>query len=133
MRTEFQEKTMTKCIFAPALIALATGCGGGGDDPPDPPNVPSEQVLCALTIGKSSPADALRALGPAASSSGGGDISTLDYQYGDFSRARSVSEIAGLSLYFDEDELFHDASVVNIPFPQCWKDQQAHERELTGN
>lgn len=124
---------MNKCIFCGALLPLFIGCGAGDGGEETSPNVPSEQVLCALTIGKSSPADALRALGPAASSSGGSDISFLEYQYGDFSRATSVSEIAELRLAFDEDEVFYDASVVNIPFPQCWKDQQAREQERTGN
>lgn len=123
---------MNKYTYLSALIACVIGCGAGGGDDESSLNVPSEQVLCGLTIGTSSRADALRALGPAASSSAVAEHSSLDYQYG-VEGATSVSDIAALSLDFDEDEIFEDATVLNIPFPQCWKDQQARAQALASD
>jgi hypothetical protein len=121
-----------------SLLSLASlsivGCGGGGGDDEDSSlNTPSEQVLCSLTIGQSNREDVLRALGPAASTTAVAEFSMLDYQYGDFETATSLSEVAGLNIVLDEDGLFDDATVINIPFPKCWSDEiEARKRELSG-
>lgn len=97
------------CLFA---------CGGDDDESRVDP--PPEQVLCALSVGRSSRADVVEALGPATASTNGADLSLLHYDYSGPGVATSVGDVVTLMIVLDENDVFADANTTNIPFPECW-------------
>lgn len=116
-----------------ALLAVACSDGGGSentevdygfrDGPP-----PTEAVLCKLSVGVSTKADALALLGMPTSSVESADSAMVDYWYGD-PLSGAVDELHSVSLRFDEDGLFFDVSVNNLPLPSCWREQLVQRRK----
>lgn len=108
---------MRKYLIASVVCLLA--CGGDDDDGSsvDPP---TEQELCSLSVGVSSRADVIGALGPATASTNGADLSLLHYDYSGAQVATSVGDVVSLMIILDENGVFDDANTINIPFPECW-------------
>lgn len=101
------------------LVLALVACG---DDEGEGRAPPSEQQLCALTIGESSRDDVVAALGPASSTTGGGTLTLLQYDYGSGVALR-VEDVTSLMIQLDEAGIFADATVINVPFPGCWTAQ----------
>ena len=125
---------MKQLAFGVALLATNMACsdGGGSKDAEEdygfrdgPP--PTETVLCALSVGVSTRADTIAVLGMPTSSVESAESAMVDYWYGD-PLAGAVDELHSLSLRFDEDGLFSDVSVSNLPLPSCWRTQLLQQR-----
>lgn len=102
-----------------AVMCLSMSCGS--DDDGDYRAPPSEEQLCSLTVGVSSRADIVAALGPATAVSSSGAVSLLQYEYGDSGRvALSLGEVSSLMLVVNDDDRFEDATAINVPIPECW-------------
>lgn len=117
---------MKHLAFGVTLLAVACSDGGGPDAEGDygfrdgPP--PAEAVLCELSVGVSTRADAVALLGMPTSSVESANSAMVDYWYGD-PLLGAVEELHTLSLRFNEDGLFIDVSVTNVPLPSCWREQ----------
>lgn len=117
---------MKHLAFGVALLAVACSDGGGSDAEGDygfrdgPP--PAEAVLCELSVGVSTKANAVALLGMPTSSVESADSAMVDYWYGD-PLSGAVDELHALSLHFNADGVFIDVSVSNLPLPSCWREQ----------
>lgn len=114
-------KSMTLAVAA----AMVIGCGGGGgsaEDPIDqfdfgPP--PSNEVLCAITIGQSTRAEVDELLGEPASVFEDSQRASAQYTFGNWVRGPQMS----LFIEFDRGIVNENVSVHDLPFPGCWTEQ----------
>jgi hypothetical protein len=111
-------------ITACAALLLLFGCGDGGDSELNASEgflqgpLPSEQTLCKLEIGVSTPADAQGALGAPTSTMSFSDETTLSYYWGSAVNATGI-----VLLTFDAGGHFSSALLQDIAYPQCWHEE----------
>ncbi len=121
----------SKFVLCYAALGSALACGDGGGDEDDGSSPPSEQVLCSLSIGESSQEEVIAALGPATAVTSSGGLVLLNYDYGGSGVALSLGDVSTLMLVLDDD-VFFDATAINVPFPDCWTRQIEARDEARG-
>jgi hypothetical protein len=114
---------MNKSILAWAVMSMSVACGDDGSETSSSAGflqgpLPSEPTLCRLEMGVATVADAGTVLGAPTNTTSFSDETTLGYYWGSV-----VNPRATLVLTFDADGRLHSASLQDIVYPQCWRDQ----------
>ena len=117
---------MSKCTFAVVAGLVLAGCGGGEGSPDGEidfgQSAPSEVTLCSFTVGQTTRAQVEATLGEPTSFSDEPGGSTVQYWYGSTS---DPTHLRMLVFSFDEGSKFDRASTTQIPYPTCWRTEEA--------
>ena len=117
---------MSKYTFAVVAGLFFAGCGGGGDVAGEEiefgAQAPSEATLCSFTVGRTTRAEVEARLGEPTSFSDEPSGSTVQYWYGS---TADPTHLRMLVLSFDQESTFEHASTTQIPYPTCWRDEEA--------
>jgi hypothetical protein len=101
---------IVRVLVAVSLGIAALACGGGY------PAAPDEATLCELSIGTSTPEEALALLGTPVTDNDAGTTRILGYLYAGAGR----DTLRQLSLTFRQGSLA-SAATSNMPYPACWE------------
>jgi hypothetical protein len=115
---------MFKQIFVPAIFVALVGCGGGSDQPDDDlqfgQTLPSEATLCTFTMGVTTRGQVEAVLGEPTYFTDDPSGSSVQYWYGN---AQLPNGLKTMLMSFDENDVFEFALLSQIPYPQCWREQ----------